>query len=288
MYVGISDTNMCTHCGRVGYFRDTCPALIHAQFGNTFGIAKNVKKEEEPKAKVRGNNHDLYLDSGCSRHMVGEKKNFLSLTALQGGSVSFENGKKVEDDPLLWHKRLGYASLSQLNKLAAKDLVLGLPKVEFTSDKTNENKEQRSDHEEQEEEETTLTADQTNKATPTEPAPLGHSSGVQTGFSLRNLCALTSFLSQKPKNRTVIGTRWVFKNKLDEQGNITRNKSRLVVQGYNQEEGIAYDETFALVARMEAIRMLIAFAAHMEFTLYQIDIKSAFLNRYLKEEVFVI
>jgi len=48
-YVGISDNNMCTHCGRVGHFRDTCPALIHAQFRNTFGIAKNVKKEEEPK-----------------------------------------------------------------------------------------------------------------------------------------------------------------------------------------------------------------------------------------------
>ena len=88
-------------------------------------------------------------------------------------------------------------------------------------------------------------------------------------------------LVPKPQNRTVIGTRWVFRNKLDEQGQIIRNKSRLVVQGYNQEEGIDYDETFAPVARIEAIRILIAYAAHMEFKLYQIDVKSAFLNGYL-------
>ncbi|XP_070032924.1 uncharacterized protein [Nicotiana tomentosiformis] len=65
------------------------------------------------------------------------------------------------------------------------------------------------------------------------------------------------------------------------------SKARLVVQGYNQEEGIDYDETFAPVARMEAIRILIAFASHMEFKLFQMDVKSAFLNEYLKEEVFV-
>ncbi|XP_070020822.1 uncharacterized protein [Nicotiana sylvestris] len=67
----------------------------------------------------------------------------------------------------------------------------------------------------------------------------------------------------------------------------TRNKARLVVQGYNQEEGIDYDETFAPVARMEAIRILIVFVSYMEFTLFQMDVKSAFLNRLLKEEVYV-
>ncbi|XP_075077084.1 uncharacterized protein LOC142163839 [Nicotiana tabacum] len=69
--------------------------------------------------------------------------------------------------------------------------------------------------------------------------------------------------------------------------NITKNKARLVVQGYNQEEGVEYDETFAHAARIEAIRMLIASAAQMKFTLYQMDVKSAFLNGYLKEEVIV-
>jgi len=74
----------------------------------------------------------------------------------------------------------------------------------------------------------------------------------------------------------------------DEQRTVTRNKVRLVVQGYNQEEGIDYEETLAPVSRIEAIRILIAFAAFMEFKLYQIDVKSAFLNGYLKEEVFVM
>ncbi|XP_075103519.1 putative mitochondrial protein AtMg00820 [Nicotiana tabacum] len=94
-------------------------------------------------------------------------------------------------------------------------------------------------------------------------------------------------LVPRPVDRTVIGTRWVFRNKLDEFGNTTRNRARLVVQGYNQEEGIDYDETFAPVARMEAIRILIAFASYMEFILFQMDVKSAFLNGFLKEEVFV-
>jgi len=80
----------------------------------------------------------------------------------------------------------------------------------------------------------------------------------------------------------------VFWNKLDEQGTVTRNKARLVVQGYNQEEGINYEEIFAPIVRIEAIRILIAFAAYMEFKLYQIDVKCAFLNGYLKEEVFVM
>jgi len=91
-------------------------------------------------------------------------------------------------------------------------------------------------------------------------------------------------LVPKPKDRTIIDTKWVFGNKLDEQGTVTRNKARLVVQGYNQEEGIDYEETFAPVVRIEAIRILIAFAAYLEFKLYQMDVKSAFLNGILKRK----
>ena len=76
-------------------------------------------------------------------------------------------------------------------------------------------------------------------------------------------------LVPKPAERTIIGTKWVFRNKLDESRTVTRNKARLVVQGYNQEEGIDYEETFAPVARIEAIRILIAFAVHMEIKLYK-------------------
>ena len=80
---------------------------------------------------------------------------------------------------------------------------------------------------------------------------------------------------EKPKNYPIIGTKWVFRNKLDEHGTIIRNKARLVTKGYNQEEGIDYEETYAPFARLEAIRMLLAYASIMNFKLYQMDVKSA-------------
>ena len=90
-----------------------------------------------------------------------------------------------------------------------------------------------------------------------------------------------------PEGRRIIGTRWVFRNKLDDSGAVSRNKARLVAQGYNQQEGIDYDETFAPVARLEAIRLLVAFASHQGFTLYQMDVKTTFLNGTIEEEVYV-
>ena len=84
-----------------------------------------------------------------------------------------------------------------------------------------------------------------------------------------------------------IEIKWVFRNKKDEDSIVVRNKARLVAKGYSQEEGIDYEETFALVARLEAIRIFLAFAAHRGFKVYQMDVKSAFLNGELKEEVYV-
>jgi hypothetical protein len=90
-----------------------------------------------------------------------------------------------------------------------------------------------------------------------------------------------------PEGKIPIGTKWVFRNKKDEDGVVVRNKARLVAKGYCQEEGIDYEETFAPVARLEAIRIFLAFAAHRGFKVYQMDVKSAFLNGELKEEVYV-
>ncbi|GJW46456.1 retrovirus-related pol polyprotein from transposon TNT 1-94 [Tanacetum coccineum] len=90
-----------------------------------------------------------------------------------------------------------------------------------------------------------------------------------------------------PMSQTVIGTKWVFRNKLDENGIVSRNKARLVAQGYNQQEGIDYDETYAPVARLESIRILLAIACANDFKLYQMDVKSAFLNGFINEEVYV-
>ncbi|GJT21676.1 retrovirus-related pol polyprotein from transposon TNT 1-94 [Tanacetum coccineum] len=82
-------------------------------------------------------------------------------------------------------------------------------------------------------------------------------------------------------------TKWVFRNKLDENGVVSRNKARLVAQGYNQQEGIDYDETYAPVARLESIRILLAYACALDFKLFQMDVKSAFLNGFINEEVYV-
>jgi len=79
----------------------------------------------------------------------------------------------------------------------------------------------------------------------------------------------------------------VFKNKLDELGAVTRNKVRLVVHSYNQEQEIDYQEPFASVLRIKAIHILVVFAGHMEIKLYQMYVKSAFLNRCLKKKVYV-
>ncbi|GJR67033.1 copia protein [Tanacetum coccineum] len=86
---------------------------------------------------------------------------------------------------------------------------------------------------------------------------------------------------------TIIGTKWVYRNKLDENGVVTRNQDRLVAQGYNQQERIDYDETYAPVARLESIRILLAYAWALDFKLYQMDVKSAFLNGFINEEVYM-
>ncbi|GJS16946.1 retrovirus-related pol polyprotein from transposon TNT 1-94, partial [Tanacetum coccineum] len=81
--------------------------------------------------------------------------------------------------------------------------------------------------------------------------------------------------------------KWLFKNKHDEENTVIRNKSRLVVRGYRQEEGIDFEESFAPVARMEAIRIFLAYAAHKSFIVFQMDVKTAFLHGTLKEDVYV-
>ncbi|GKF46038.1 putative ribonuclease H-like domain-containing protein [Tanacetum coccineum] len=87
--------------------------------------------------------------------------------------------------------------------------------------------------------------------------------------------------------KKAIGTKWVFRNKRDERSIVVKNKARLVTQGFRQEEGIDYDEVFAPVARIEAIRLFLAFASFMEFSVNQMDVKSAFLYGTIKEEVYV-
>ena len=85
-------------------------------------------------------------------------------------------------------------------------------------------------------------------------------------------------LVPRPKHKNVIGTKWVFRNKLNEDGKVSRNKARLVCKGYSQEEGIDYGEIFSHIAILEGVRVLLAYASHRGFKVYQMDVKSAFLN----------
>jgi hypothetical protein len=91
---------------------------------------------------------------------------------------------------------------------------------------------------------------------------------------------------EPPPNCKPIGTKWVWKNKEGENGEVMRNKSRLVARGYSQKEGIDYEETFVPVAHLEAIRILLAFSVAKGFKLYQMDLKSAFLNWFPEAEVY--
>ena len=94
-------------------------------------------------------------------------------------------------------------------------------------------------------------------------------------------------LEAPPKNKNIIGTKWVFRNKQDEHGVVIRNKARLVAKGFSQVEGLNFGETFAPVARLEAIRILLAYSSHHNIKLYQMDVKSAFLNGIINELIYV-
>ncbi|XP_070031939.1 uncharacterized protein [Nicotiana tomentosiformis] len=231
----------------------------------------------------------------------------------------------LDNDPLHWYKRLEHASLSQLNKLVSKDLVIWLPNIKFKEDKVSEacarGKQVRSSFKSMKVLSTNRTIElvhmdlcgpmrtlnrggkiylmvhvddysrftwtlfltskdkafdmftsfvrKTQKQLDNQLASIRSDHGFEfENAKFAKFCDEHGFtrcnLVPRPKDKSVIGTKWIFRNKLDEDGTVTRNKSRL-----------------------EAIRLLIAFAAYMEFTLQQMDIKSAFLNCYLKEEVFV-
>ena len=90
-----------------------------------------------------------------------------------------------------------------------------------------------------------------------------------------------------PECAMIIALKWIFKVKLDEHGDVLKNKARLVAKGYSQQEGIDFEESFAPVARIEAIRIFLANAASSNMIVYQMDVKTAFLNGDLKEVVYV-
>jgi hypothetical protein len=90
-----------------------------------------------------------------------------------------------------------------------------------------------------------------------------------------------------PHGKSTIGVKWIYKLKFNMDGSISKYKACLVAKGYVQQEGIDYEETFSPVARLETVRTFISIASQLKLTIYQMDVKYAFLNGYLKEEVYV-
>jgi len=103
------------------------------------------------------------------------------------------------------------------------------------------------------------------------------------GIEINNTWDLVDF----PEDKNCIGVKWIYKTKLNADGDVEKYKARLVAQGFSQQPGIDYNETFAPVARLDTVRMVLAIAAHNKWYVHQMDVMSTFLNGYLEEEVYV-
>nr|GEU64448.1 copia protein [Tanacetum cinerariifolium] len=222
-----------------------------------------------------------------------------------------------------WHKRLGHVNLKNLNKLVKRDLVRDLPSKIFENDhtcvacqkekqhkassqktkkKANDEARNEATHEAQD-----VNTNNTNllNDVSTPVSVVGPSKALNDvellypdDPSMPHLKDIYASLSVVPNSKVwvlvdlpfgkkAIETKWVYMNKKDESEVVVRNKARLVAQGHRQDERIDYDEVFAPVARIEAIRIFLTFASYMGFIVYQIDVKSAFLYETIDEEVYV-
>ncbi|GJR54587.1 copia protein [Tanacetum coccineum] len=177
----------------------------------------------------------------------------------------------IDESSMLWHKRLGYVNMRLIQSLASKELVRNLPKLKFDQHFCDACKIRKQAH---------AIHKAKNIVSTTRCLELLHMDlfGSSTVWSYGGKCYTLVIVDDYSRNK------WELRNKLDENGIVSRNKARLVAQGYNQKEGIDYDETYALVARLESIRILLAYACALDFKLFQMDVKSAFLNGFINEE----
>nr|GEW90686.1 reverse transcriptase domain-containing protein [Tanacetum cinerariifolium] len=226
--------------------------------------------DNKVRLKIKLEPDEWIKDSGCSRHMTGNKDLFSSYKAIDGGNVVFSGNMKskiVEKGIFLGYSpnSKAYINLNSetmrveesLNVKFDESPPLETPPLEDDDVLENENIERQEKYLEIKENEPL------KKGIPNIKESIDH------------------------PLETIIGTKWVVKNKLDENNIVLRNKARLVAQGYNQQEGMDFDETYALVARLESIRILLAYSCALDFKLYQMDVKSAFLNGFINEEVYV-
>ncbi|GJV39691.1 putative ribonuclease H-like domain-containing protein [Tanacetum coccineum] len=246
-----------------------------------------------------------YVDSGCSRHMIGNMSYLLDFKEFNGGYVTFgggANGGKITSKGTLKTGKFdgksdeGFFVGYSLNSKAFGVYNIRTRKVEenlhirFLEDKPIIEGDRPK---------WLFDIDVLTKSMNYVPVIAGRAqegnpsvkrSKLDRGYARRALAIqITTSLDigDLPYGKRAIGTKWVYRNKKDKRGIVIRNKARLVVQGYTQEEGIDYDEVFAPVARIEEIRLFLSYASFKDFVVYQMDVKSAFLYGKIEEEVYV-
>nr|GEU73458.1 copia protein [Tanacetum cinerariifolium] len=229
------------------------------------------------------------VDSGCSRHMIRNEAHLKIIKNLRVALLPLEEElekvkrKEKEANYAVWkeasHKTQD-VNTNLLNAVSTPDSVVG-PSRDLNNDKYSYPDDPLMPH--------------------LKDIYASPSAGIFTDLSYDDEVMVTEFnnlettfkiqkvwiLVDLPFGKKEIGTKWVYRNKKDEKGVVVRNKACLVAQGHMQEEGIDYVEVFAHVARIEAIRIFLAFASYMGFIVYQMDVKSAFLYGTINEEVYV-
>ncbi|KAL6342200.1 hypothetical protein AAG906_006814 [Vitis piasezkii] len=244
---------------------------------------KKKIQELEKELEEGSKKEKWFLDSGCSRHMTEDESKFAFLTKRKGGYVTFGDNAK---GGVIGQGNIGLET--SMGKLHIEDRR---QQKEIGEDPKKEESPLALPPPQQVQGESSQDLPKDWKFVINHPQDQIIDALVDENWMIVMQEELNQFersevweLVPRPQNQSVIGTRWVFRNKMDENGIIIRNKVRLVAQGFNQEESINYEETFAPVARLEAIRMLLAFACFKDFVLYQMDVKSVFLNGFINEE----
>ncbi|GJS75976.1 retrovirus-related pol polyprotein from transposon TNT 1-94 [Tanacetum coccineum] len=217
------------------------------------------------------------IDSGCSRHMIGNMSRLTDFEEIDGGYVAFGvEWKSVLQDYILlplWTADLPFSQISKSSPDAGFK-----PSNDDEKKVTKEPGKEGGDQIMFDDEEPKKVIHALK-----DPSWIEAMQDKLLQFKLQKVWTLVDL----PNDNRVIGTKWVYKNKKDERGIVIKNKARLVAQRYTQEEEIDYDEVFAPVARIKAIRLFLAHASFKDFVVYQMDVKSSFLYGKIEEEVYV-
>ncbi|GJY97831.1 retrovirus-related pol polyprotein from transposon TNT 1-94, partial [Tanacetum coccineum] len=312
----------CFRCGDPNHLIGECPKSPRNNNQRAFigGAWSDSGEDEEEKTKdetclVAQASNEICLginlepdewikDSGCSKHMTGNRKLFSTYQAYnrveESLNVTFDETppppktSPLEDDDLVEEEAIEVNKTRPLgndleNKSLENNEIINIKESKsHPIENVIGNLNQR-----------TLRSQAQDKSnffcflSTTEPKNINEALNDES-WVIAMQEELNQFISNdvwelvpNPKDMTIIGTKWVYRNKLDENGVVSRNKARLVAQGYNQQEGIDYDETYAPVARLESIRILLAYACALDFKLFQMNVKSAFLKGFINEEVYV-